>query len=93
MNIIGIKHTILSDNDSHYVLGAVLALLSSSNRFFFFFFFMCKRLYVQKAVIGDSHGAVTLPLGIGFPQYSTHIDIETQQLCRPLPAAAQADCA
>lgn len=57
------------------------------------FFFMCKRLYVQKAVIGDSHGAETLPLGIGFPQYSTHIDIETQQLCRPLPEAAQADCA
>lgn len=36
-----------------------------------------RRLYVQKTGIRDSHGAVTLPLGIGFPQCSAHINLET----------------
>lgn len=42
MNIIGIKTHISSDNESHFVLGAVLDLAPPI--FFFWFFFLCKRL-------------------------------------------------
>lgn len=58
-------------NGSHSALGAVLGSASPSR------FLMCERLlegfmfkkYRQR---GDSHGAMTLPLGKQFPQYSTH---------------------
>ncbi len=70
MNIIGIKAHIFSDYDFHFVLGAVLDLAPP---IVFHVQEAFRRLYVQKTGIRDSHGAVTLPLGIQFPQYSTLI--------------------
>lgn len=50
-----------SDNDYHSVLGAVLDLTLP---IVFHVQEAFRRLYVQKTGIRDSHGAVTLPLGI-----------------------------
>lgn len=60
MNIIGIK-THFSDNDTHFVPGAVLDLALP---IVFHVQEAFRRLYVKKTGIRDSHGAATLPLGI-----------------------------
>lgn len=68
------KNTFFSDDDSHFVLGAVLDLALP---IVFHVQEAFRKLYVQKTGIRDSHGAVTLPLEKRFPQYSTHINLET----------------